>query len=379
MQELEHLGPADELFVERLEAFMQKCLLEVRAFSEREHRSYEETVRRVAEWHTNYLLERSHRNLVSDAQLVRVRPVLLEVSQTLESLHRLTGVHSFFLAVNPRDSSDQGFLGGTTVGRDFWRRLRGGGDAGANHFKSHCLKAGPDAACAYTPPAAPQAPPLVAGPSTTQKSSPAHALKNELYNAIRSRLRTTSGVRNAEMKWSNHERLSAYGVRMVGWPEDIPKKNPSVLNSTQNKQLLELAQTGVLGFSRLDGRSVTSSMGEGLWNNPVDDASSPRNAEKSWTNHERRLGAYDDSLSVASSMHAEDLVDKTSEEDAQTLDFMNEYICSDGDYAAGSLGDSTISYSMSSRSPDDSGDGGVASAAEGDGDLGSRKRPRYGG
>lgn len=36
-------------------------------------------------------------------------------------------------------------------------------------------------------------------------------------------------------------------------------------------------------------------------------------------------------------------------------------------------------YSMSSRSPDDSGDGGVASAAEGDGDLGSRKRPRYGG
>ncbi|KAJ8692571.1 hypothetical protein PTI98_009869 [Pleurotus ostreatus] len=217
--------------------------------------------------------------------------------------------------------------------------------------------------------------------------------------------RTTSGVRNAEMKWSNHERLSAYGVRMVGWPEDIPKKNPSVLNSTQNKQLLELAQTGVLGFSRLDGRSVTSSMGEGLWNNPVDDASSPRNAEKSWTNHERRLGAYgaltvswpddipenpsalnpvefdqtDDSLSVASSMHAEDLVDKTSEEDAQTLDFMNEYICSDGDYAAGSLGDSTISYSMSSRSPDDSGDGGVASAAEGDGDLGSRKRPRYGG
>lgn len=322
-----------------------------------------------------------------------VRPVLLEVSQTLESLHRLTGVHSFFLAVNPRDSSDQGFLGGTTVGRDFWRRLRGGGDAGANHFKSHCLKAGPDAACAYTPPAAPQAPPLVAGPSTTQKSSPAHALKNELYNAIRSRLRsvwvihhgyfdtswnapcrTTSGVRNAEMKWSNHERLSAYGVRMVGWPEDIPKKNPSVLNSTQNKQLLELAQTGVLGFSRLDGRSVTSSMGEGSWNNPIDDASSPRNAEKSWTNHERRLGAYgaltvswpddipenpsalnpvefdqtDDSLSVASSMHAEDLVDKTSEEDAQTLDFMNEYICSDGDYAAGSLADSTISV----RPPD---------------------------
>lgn len=91
MQELEHLGLPDELFVERLEAFMQKCLLDVRAFSEREHRSYEEvclisftvprlgsmrihflqTVRRVAEWHTSYLLERSHRNLVSDAQLVR--------------------------------------------------------------------------------------------------------------------------------------------------------------------------------------------------------------------------------------------------------------------------------------------------------------------
>lgn len=120
-----------------------------------------------------------------------VRPVLLEVSQTLESLHRLTGVHSFFLAVNPGDDSEQGFLGGTTVGRDFWRRLRGGGDAGANNFKTHCLKAGPDAKCTYTPPVAPQAPlPVVAGPSTSQKSSPAHALKNELYNVIRSRLRS---------------------------------------------------------------------------------------------------------------------------------------------------------------------------------------------
>lgn len=179
------------------------------------------------------------------------------------------------------------------------------------------------------------------------------------------------------MKWSNHERLSAYGVRMVGWPEDIPKKNPSALNSTQNKQLLELAQTGVLGFSRLDGRSVTSLIGEDLWNNPPSDTSGARNVEKTWTNHERRLGAYgaltvswpdnipespsvlnsvksnqtDDSLAVASSMHgAGDSVDQTAEEDTQTLDFMDEYICSDGDYAAGSLADSTISV----RTPDSS-------------------------
>ena len=41
------------------------------------------------------------------------------MSQELESLETLAGVQSFFLVVNPHDPDDQGFLGGTVVGREF--------------------------------------------------------------------------------------------------------------------------------------------------------------------------------------------------------------------------------------------------------------------
>jgi hypothetical protein len=52
------------------------------------------------------------------------------------------------------------------------------------------------------------------------------------------------------MKWSNPERLSLYGVRMIGWPPDIPAANPSSLKSSQNQRLLELVEQGELRFEK---------------------------------------------------------------------------------------------------------------------------------
>lgn len=52
------------------------------------------------------------------------------------------------------------------------------------------------------------------------------------------------------MKWTNHERLFTYGVYLVGWPSDIPVKNPSSLKTDQNKRLLELLNNGTLKFMK---------------------------------------------------------------------------------------------------------------------------------
>ena len=44
-----HAGemPSDDLFLERLETFMEKCLGDIRAFAQRELRPYEEVYRPV--------------------------------------------------------------------------------------------------------------------------------------------------------------------------------------------------------------------------------------------------------------------------------------------------------------------------------------------
>ncbi|KAL0948188.1 hypothetical protein HGRIS_010798 [Hohenbuehelia grisea] len=175
---------------------------------------------------------------------------LLEISHSLESLHNATGVHSFFVAVDSADSLDSGFLGGTTVGRDFWRGLRHGGDAGAKAFKLQCSKAhdGPESDCVSSTISVSSLP---TSATSSSKGGPSGAIKSELYTTIRNALRSTSGAQNAEMKWTNHDRLSAYGVKLVGWPSDIPTQNPSTLNAGQNKRLLELLHTGSMRFMPL--------------------------------------------------------------------------------------------------------------------------------
>ena len=63
--------------------------------------------------------------------------------------------------------------------------------------------------------------------------------------------RSASGVRSAEMKWSNPERLDAYGVRLIGWPEGVPAQNPSHFKASQNKVLLEALQNGSMRFEKV--------------------------------------------------------------------------------------------------------------------------------
>jgi hypothetical protein len=50
------------------------------------------------------------------------------------------------------------------------------------------------------------------------------------------------------MKWSNHSRLSTYGVTLVGWPSDVPEKNPSTLSVHHLKVLLEELEEGKIKF-----------------------------------------------------------------------------------------------------------------------------------
>jgi hypothetical protein len=59
------------------------------------------------------------------------------------------------------------------------------------------------------------------------------------------------------MKWTNHDRLGIYGVRIVGWPGKIPHKNPSTLSDSQNKLILESLNAGTLRFVRTSEERMT--------------------------------------------------------------------------------------------------------------------------
>ena len=63
-------------------------------------------------------------------------------------------------------------------------------------------------------------------------------------------------MRNAEMKWTNHSKLSVYGVRLNGWPDGVPVQSPSTFSVAQNRLLLDLLHEGKLHFSRLDGVTI---------------------------------------------------------------------------------------------------------------------------
>ena len=60
--------------------------------------------------------------------------------------------------------------------------------------------------------------------------------------------RTASGLRNAEMKWTNHDKLDAYGIRLEGWPANVPMLNPSHMSTTQNRAILEALESGQMKF-----------------------------------------------------------------------------------------------------------------------------------
>jgi hypothetical protein len=192
----------------------------------------------------------------------------------LESLQTVARVQSFILAINPKGPNqlDSGFLGGTSIGRDFWRQLRGGGCTGAKAFHAYCLKRAqnsPDEVNTFSPTQGPSGEclrnELNDGLNASAKRTPASELKMELYSTVRDALRfadltpypfisalictrKASGCRNAEMKWSNHDRLTSYGVRLLGWPLGVPMQNPSTLTASQNRQILEAMDSGRMQF-----------------------------------------------------------------------------------------------------------------------------------
>ncbi|KAF8638273.1 hypothetical protein AX17_002295 [Amanita inopinata Kibby_2008] len=176
----------------------------------------------------------------------------------LESLCEISGLQSFLLAVDPTDPADGGFLGGSVAGREFWRTVRGGGETGAKAFRQYCL----DEVTPHQPHiksviSAEDIPQLASAAGT--KKTTAKSLKSELYDKFRKALRKASGIRTAEMKWTNPERLDVYGVRLIGWPNDVPAQNPSTLKQSQNKQLMQALDSGTLKFERVVGRTEGSS------------------------------------------------------------------------------------------------------------------------
>jgi hypothetical protein len=90
--------------------------------------------------------------------------------------------------------------------------------------------------------------------------------------------RTTSGIRNAEMKWTNPEKLDVYGVRLIGWPEGVPAQNPSTLKVSQNKVLYEAIQSGTMRFEKLAGPQLSRAGDDGIGGDDEADA----NDDFSW-------------------------------------------------------------------------------------------------
>ncbi|RDX57295.1 hypothetical protein OH76DRAFT_1334682 [Lentinus brumalis] len=242
----------DGFFMERLEILYEQSLAELRAFAEREGRAYEEVKRRMAELHCRSLFDGAGSAFLMAERKEHIGRVLRAVSQELESLETLAGLQSFVLVVDPSDLADEGFLGGTVIGREFWRGHRGCGVAGAQAFKARCVRAQSQFATPTriaTP--LPTSAPIPA--SSAQKKSQAREVKSELYGAMRDALRTVSGIRNAEMKWTNHSKLDSYGVKLEGWPDHVPRQNPSTLSVSQNKILLDLLSEGKMFFSHIEG------------------------------------------------------------------------------------------------------------------------------
>lgn len=108
-----------------------------------------------------------------------VRDVLCDTSRVLESLSEVAGVQSFILAIDPSEPSDGGFLGGSVVGREFWRGLRGGGEGGARAFKAHSINH------LQRQPASKN----TVSSTSLPKGGAAKSLKNELYESVRNALR----------------------------------------------------------------------------------------------------------------------------------------------------------------------------------------------
>lgn len=240
----------DGLFHERLDAFTDKTLADIKAFSSRENIPFDQVRRHVAERHSQYLFSSP---IPAPTSWHNIHNILSSTCQVLESLQVAAGVQSFMVAVNPNDAEDEGFLGGSSLGKEFWTSLRGGGTAGAKALKSLAIST-------FQDPYLPSTSTLHGTGMPSRQRETAHSLKSEVYARVRTLLRATSGIRQAEMKWTNHGNLSVYGVRLEGWPSSIPMQNPSTLSSSQNRVLRDALSNGTLKFCRINTEASTSSI-----------------------------------------------------------------------------------------------------------------------
>lgn len=124
-------------------------------------------------------------------------------------------MESFYLAVNPHDPADDGFLGGTLLGREFWRGHRGCGAPGARAFQLFCQKAGqalttpvlPPPPNTNTPhsPLAPSVPPSpypqastsaqpISAGNASAKKGPAGTVRAEVYVTVRNAIRSVASL-----------------------------------------------------------------------------------------------------------------------------------------------------------------------------------------
>lgn len=147
-----------------------------------------------------------------------VRRVLCHASHTLEILQQTADVHALILSCDLVNPESQGFLGGSPLGREYWRQLRGGGFEGAQKLKEFVrrnknksqsinIRDVGNVGVALKDEA-----PIVAGP----KKTPASATRNDLYIAIRDQLRSVSShilLRISHTEQIGAAKLVAYARR----------------------------------------------------------------------------------------------------------------------------------------------------------------------
>ena len=212
---------SNELFLERLDAFTAKTLADIKAFSTRENIPYDQVgcnplyfphrvIPELLYLRFGVMSQKDTHSIFSETRLLHrpvnktvrfeattsscfshsyckyivataVRNVLLSTSRVLESLQATSGVQSFVLAINPNDAEDEGFLGGSSLGREFWRNLRGGGMAGVKALKSLAVSTLQDSS-------SPSVTLVGTGLPSRQKET-AHSLKSEVYARVRTLLR----------------------------------------------------------------------------------------------------------------------------------------------------------------------------------------------
>ena len=98
--------------------------------------------------------------------------------------------------------------------------------------------------------------------------------------------RAVSGVRNAEMKWTKPEKLSAYGVALEGWPRHIEYKNPSKMAFNETSTLMGLLLDNKLYFRPLRDDLVASTLQASVLDNfsTADDISWALNEDSQGSN-----------------------------------------------------------------------------------------------